>query len=57
MRSHAGTLNDLEEDGRVFEQTGEDGDEQSWRNGDGGSSPALRAIVLATVCRPLGIRC
>jgi hypothetical protein len=45
--SNAGTLGDVIEG--TVEGTSLDEEEESWRKGDGGSSPAFRAIFLATV--------
>lgn len=48
--SQAGTLGNVVEDTSALV---DDVDEEAWRKGDGGSSPAFRAIFLATVGGPL----
>ena len=47
LLSNAGTLGDVSEAGMDGPDSAED--DEAWRKGDGGSSPAFKAIFLATV--------
>lgn len=46
--SNAGTLGNVSE--AVTDEIDSADDEEAWRKGDGGSSPAFKAVFLATVC-------